>query len=560
MHHLKFALCLFVVCMVGCEDSSSSNSQAVKSEQSKSTLTADVSINATAYIPPQCFTDPVADGVEHNPCYVCHTPSKEPNFLNDIDVQLSYVFPESGLKNKWDNIFKDRSEEIKAISDESIISYVRTDNYFNKDGEIAIKKRLESVPDSWDRNKNGRWDGFIPDVYFNFDDLGFDHDPKGAYTGWRVYAYYPFPGAFLPTNGATDDVMMRLPEAFRNNEAGDFDLAIYRTNFAILESLMNERDVTIPPVDETYLKVDLDKDGKLAIATNIKYEWDPRSSKNMSYVGMARVLLEKGDIHLAARLLPEGTEFLHSVRYIDIDGDQTKMATRMKELRYSRKNSWRNYYQLRTIVTKETKERHDFPERTKVVIGNMEDGMNTPHGWTYQGFIEDAAGDLRPQTYEETFACLGCHGYVGASNDTTISFTRKFKETSYKEGWYHWSERGVEGIADPIREDGHGEYAYYLQHNPTGNEYRDNEEVLNKFFTKDGQAKAEMFEQLKNDISVLLMPTSERAIALNKAYKVIVDEQSYRLGREPVLNARDKVLKEVELEGDTGITEILSYY
>ena len=69
-----------------------------------------------------------------------------------------------------------------------------------------------------------------------------------------------------------------------------------------------------------------------------------------------------------------------------------------------------------------------------------------------------------------------------------------------------------------------------------------------------------MFEQLKNDISVLLMPTSERAIALNKAYKVIVDEQSYRLGREPVLNARDKVLKEVELEGDTGITEILSYY
>ena len=80
---------------------------------------------------------------------------------------------------------------------------MRTDNYFNKDGEIAIKKRLESVPDSWDRNKNGRWDGFIPDVYFNFDDLGFDHDPKGAYNGWRVYAYYPFPGAFLPTNVLT---------------------------------------------------------------------------------------------------------------------------------------------------------------------------------------------------------------------------------------------------------------------------------------------------------------------------------------------------------------------
>ncbi|MDO6806829.1 hypothetical protein Q4595_30505, partial [Wenyingzhuangia sp. 1_MG-2023] len=72
----------------------------------------------------------------------------------------------------------------------------------------------------------------------------------------------------------------------------------------------------------------------------------------------------------------------------------------MKELRYGRKASWRTYFNLQRYVEKEEKERYDFPERTTTVIGNMEEGLIVPLGWVYQGFIEDKAGDLRPQSYE----------------------------------------------------------------------------------------------------------------------------------------------------------------
>jgi hypothetical protein len=38
----------------------------------------------------------------------------------------------------------------------------------------------------------------------------------------------------------------------------------------------------------------------------------------MSYVGEAADLLKQGKLHLAAKMFPEGTEFVHSVRYLDM--------------------------------------------------------------------------------------------------------------------------------------------------------------------------------------------------------------------------------------------------
>lgn len=523
-------------------------------------LTADATDNPVAYIPPQCYTDPVSEQGVQNPCYACHTESKRPNYLNDTDVQVGYNFPETGLKNNWDNLFKDRTEDIANVSDQEILNYVREDNYFSDNGGIILAAKLNNLPKEWDRNKNGRWDGYIPDAYFSFDEQGFDVSPAGEYTGWRVFAYYPFLGTFMPTNGSTDDVMIRLPEAFRRNKDGEFDLLAYRINFAIVESLIKEKDIPIEKTDETLYGVDLDKNGTLSKATYIKYDWAPKENRMMSYVGQAKELLEQGDIHLAARLYPEGTEFLHTVRYLDVNNGKVVMARRMKEVRYSRKNSWRNYYQLRSIVNDEIKERHDFPWRTKVALGDMESGLTVAQGWTYQGFIEDDAGQLRPQTYEETYFCTGCHGYIGASNDTTISFSRKFDHGSFRNGWYHWLEKGLEGVADPMREDGRGEYAYYLEQNPTGNEFRDNKEVLNKFFNDDRSPKLQEFEKLSENIGHLLLPEPERALMLNKAYQVVVKEQSYKLGRDAIVKPVKTVHKSVEAEQNTGIKEILSYY
>ena len=61
-----------------------------------------------------------------------------------------------------------------------------------------------------------------------------------------------------------------------------------------------------------------------------------------------KAALEQGDVHLAAGLYPEGTEFLQSLRYLDEAADGSViMASRMKELRYGRKYGWRDYATLR---------------------------------------------------------------------------------------------------------------------------------------------------------------------------------------------------------------------
>ena len=527
-------------------------------------ITADHVSNRVSYIPPQCYTNPVdSNGDAKNPCYACHTESKRPNFLNDVDVQVKFNFPESGLVNNWSNLFKDRRADVAAISDQDILGYVRESNYFAANGGITLAAKLANPPAEWDRNGDGKWGGFIPDAWFHFDDKGFDVAPNGDYSGWRVFAYYPFPGTFMPTNGATDDVMIRLPVMFRQLSDGSFDLDTYIVNLAIVEAMMKEENIAIEPVDESRWGVDLDKNGTIGMASQITYDWAPREKREMSYVGAAKVAFDKGEIKMAARMFPVDTEFLHSVRYLDVaaNGENVQMAPRMKELRYSIKKGWRNYFDWRNLADDEFKERHDFPDRAKVVYGNMEEGVYAKHGWLYQGFIEDDAGELRPQSYQENVFCLGCHGYIGAHNDTVLSFNRKFDNNSaFRRGWYHWSDKGFAGVADPKKEDGSGEYAFYLQHNPTGNEYRNNDEVYQRFFDADGQPRAEAFERLSGDISYLLMPSPERALMLNKAYQVIVREQSFTEGRDPVVEPLTTVHKEVTRNEPTGITEVLSHY
>ena len=40
----------------------------------------------------------------------------------------------------------------------------------------------------------------------------------------------------------------------------------------------------------------------------------------------------------------------------------------------------------------------------------MDDGITNQAVWVLQGFSEDANGNLRYQTFEETSFCIGCHG------------------------------------------------------------------------------------------------------------------------------------------------------
>ncbi len=106
------------------------------------------------------------------------------------------------------------------------------------------------------------WKGYRPDCYFNFDEEGFDKDAEGSYTGWRAFRYYPFLGTFWPTNGSTDDVLIRLDTLFTLDENNTFDKEVYKLNLAIVEALVKQKEIAFEPgMDEDLYGVDLNYNG-----------------------------------------------------------------------------------------------------------------------------------------------------------------------------------------------------------------------------------------------------------------------------------------------------------
>ncbi|MCR8550200.1 hypothetical protein M4578_20460 [Salipiger sp. P9] len=451
--------------------------------------------NPEAPIPPQCYTK--IEG-RHNPCYVCHQYNSEadrPNFMQDGALQESYAFSDAGMTNHHVNLFLDRSAEVAAISDAEILAWIETENYSDLAG------RLEDTG----------FEGWIPDLAeyhlgaAAFDETGFARDGSG----WVAFNYKPQPSTFWPTNGSTDDVLIRLPAAFRQDAAGQESRDIYMANLALLEIAFQDLDdVTLPEVDEARIGADLDGDGTLGPVT-----WIARRD---SYLGGA-----SGE-PLTRMMYPEGTEFLHSVRYVGVEGDAIVTPPRMKELRYMVKSRMLDIPQLRSRYGNELQEKADENLPRYISLGDR--GMDNGFGWTLQAFIEDADGALRPQTREETFFCRGCHATVGANIDQTWAFPRKAKGA---EGWGYIDLHGMPDA--PNLGEEMGEIALYLDRAGGGDEFRSNTEMLANWFT-DG--KVDPAKLAGQDVHSLIAPTRARALTLDKAYRVIVGEQSFLFGRD----------------------------
>ncbi|NDR56267.1 hypothetical protein [Aliiruegeria sabulilitoris] len=453
--------------------------------------------NPEAPVPPQCYTR--IEG-RHNPCYVCHQGNDDrtrTNFMQDGDLQAEYAFSEAGLTNHHVNLFVDRSADVAAISDAEILDWTRSDNYSD------LSDRLEAAG----------FEGWIPDLagYENaaeaFDAYGLARD--GSW--WVAFNYKPQPSTFWPTNGSTDDVLIRLPAPFYTTQTGVESRDVYFANLALLEMTFQDLDrVSLPPVDETVIGVDIDGDGALGIATEI--------DRRETYLGAASA-------EPVIRMnYPERTDFLHSVRYVGINEDGSiKPARRMKELRYMVKSRQFSIAALASRYGNEIQEKLDENLPRYIDLGDR--GMDNGMGWTLLAWIEDEDGTLRRQTNEETFFCRGCHTSAGANIDQTWAFPRKMTGAA---GWGYIdlrSQKDVPNIGEQI-----GEIALYLQRAGGGDEFRSNTEVRERWFKQDGSIDLEAMAG--KSVYELITPSRERALMLNKAYRVLVAEQSFLFGRD----------------------------
>jgi len=463
--------------------------------------TANGSLNEEAPIPPQCYTKTQG---EHNPCYTCHQTYQQAennndrtNLRNDGANQGIYNFSDEGEINSWKNLFVNRHKWIEQITNEQISEYVDQDNYSQLSNSLKQKG----------------WSGFIPDLK-NYHLAGDAFKKNGIAkdgSAWVAFNYKPFPGTFWPTNGSTDDVLIRLSAEFRQLN-GEYNESIYLTNLSLVElSIKALSKIDIFSVDEQVINSDLNKDGQLTSKVELLLARE-------FFVGDAK------HIKIPKQQYPVNTEIMHSVRYVGVDKQgKTYIPKRMKELRYMTKTKLLTKSDIDTVYRRERKEKLD--EQLPSYIRVKDRGFNNKFGWLIQGYIEDYNGELRPQSYEETLFCMGCHSAIGTTIDQTFAFPRK---VTGKAGWGYINLKGMKDA--PSKGQKEGEILQYLQVNGGGNEFRENSEMFNRWYKSDGTVNKEKVKGA--DVFQLITPSKQRAYDLNKTYTQIVRTQSYIHGRD----------------------------
>jgi len=470
-------------------------------------------VNREAVVTSMCYTK---HDTQYNPCYVCHQDiikDGRANKMDDGSVQNEYIFSEYGTQNHWSNLFIDRSDKIDSISNQEIDTYVNTENY------TALKNFLVS----------NNFSGYIPDLenyHLGADAFNADGFAKDG-SGWVAFNYKPLPSTFWPVNGSTDDVLIRLHKDYRQSADGDLSVTTYKFNLAIVEAAIKNLDsITVDALDENIIQTDLNGDGVLGVVNSI--------NRPSHYVGKASYM------KVETFLYPRYTEFLHTVRYIGSnDNGEIYNAPRFKELRYMIKN--KSYqddsypmtkYQLALLYDMEWEERYQGNEPSYGSLG--EKGIDNTLGWWIQGFIEDADGSLRPQTYEETFYCMGCHTTMGTTIDQVFSFSRKVDGA---DGWGYINLRKM--LDAPNMGEEEGEIVTYFKRVGGGSEFRAHNDIHAKFYNNGVLDE----EKVKNASSIyeLITPTRASALRMSKSYKTLVESQDFIHGRE----ANDKPVKNV---------------
>jgi hypothetical protein len=392
-------------------------------------------------------------------------------------------------------------------------------------------------------------DGFVRSADANG---GIFRDDGGWITGWRSVNFTPY-GIFTPLTGSVSGIYVRLPERFMRDAGGAFDRATYEANLDLVWRAVADR---------------LDADAPA------------------HYHGAA------AEVAVRPGLYPLGTEFAHPLHYVDVAADGAADAPgRYPGARAERVKEIRWMYKARRFDpdygAPSLKE-----EGAPAYASRSEGWIDNGAGWLLAGWIEDAAGELRPQTPSELAQCVGCHsghmpqretgGYpdfhsgVGVTVDSTWALPRRHADA---DGWGEMDAMGYRAPGgeaaigtssrpDPINPSvDKGEFAHFLQTVVGVSLYGDVPATVDAFlaeriraergYTADWPAlettsaegylasqerRAELLAELTargehldaagNLEGALLYPSREAALAGARRYGMVVATQRYDFGKD----------------------------
>ena len=296
---------------------------------SAGSLTSQVPANPFAYIPPQCWTKTRdAAGAVHNPCYTCHVaaPRAQLRPRRGSAALLRLRRRRGGPQPLDQPVRRPPARHRRDQPTPRSWPMSATDNHHaptaHLDAGATAGARCRpsgtSTATASGRVTAGRL------VRLRRPRASTAIRPATAPAGAPI-AYKPLPGAFWPTNGSADDVAIRLPAPFRErsrrhagrrclrpeprhpgepDHPGRRDHPGHRRGAARCRSRPRRQ--------------------ALGTATRVAFAFDPRNGidDELGRPGPGRAGLP-GALHLAALLFPEGTEFVHSVRYLDVAADGT---------------------------------------------------------------------------------------------------------------------------------------------------------------------------------------------------------------------------------------------
>ncbi|MGH8446953.1 MAG: hypothetical protein ACREVL_16910, partial [Solimonas sp.] len=142
--------------------------------------------------------------------------------------------------------------------------------------------------------------------------------------------------------------------------------------------------------------------------------------------------------------------------------------------------------------------------------------------------------------------CMGCHANLGVTVDQSFAFPRKRPGA---DGWAYQSLAGARDVPQAGQRE--PEILSYFRRAGGGDEFRANDEILARWFPGGRLDEAAVRAA---DLRTLTLPSRERALALDKAYRVLVGEQHYAAGRDAPLRPPQNAHRTI-VNGDTGLAD-----